>query len=133
MGRTRNSYDPWRHAQLLGATVIHRRLPNPKMVGAYSPEFDCIYLQPNLTYVVERCALAHEIVHWEHRDTGTKKHELRAERLSAQRLIHPDDLRWHLTVSNDLHQIARDLNVTLSTLHTYLAHVAQHATLNVAV
>lgn len=90
------------------------------MVAAYSPDTDRIYLRPGLTPIVERCALAHEIVHWEHGDTGTAKEEARANRISASRLIRQHELERLLAVTLDLQYIARELDVTVKTLTTYL-------------
>lgn len=114
-------YCPYRHAEQLGATIEYRRLSNPRIMAAYSPDTDRIYIRPGLTPVVERCALAHEIVHFEHGDQhSTCKTEGRAKRISARRLICQTDLERLLADTLDLQHIARELDVTVRTLTTYL-------------
>lgn len=81
-------YSPFRHALEAGINVVYvDALPSPKMAAAYSPDTDGIYIREGLAPEVERCALAHEISHWEHRDTGTPEEEARADTVAAVRLI----------------------------------------------
>lgn len=119
------TYDPWAHAEQLGARVIVRDdLPDEHMVGAYHPGFDCIYLRPGLSHTLERCTLAHELVHWEHGDDGCHaKHDARAKRISAERLIDPEQLHNAMADTLDLERIARELSVTIGVLTHYMASV----------
>ena len=88
-----SDYDPHAHADALGLPVIYRDLPEDDMVAAYSAEHEAIFVRPNLLRSVERCAIAHEIVHYEHQDIGnTRDQEDRADRIAARRLIRP----WRL-------------------------------------
>lgn len=115
------SYCPWKHAESLGIAIKHRQLPAP-MVAAYSPDSDLIYVKPGLRPTVERCAIAHEIVHWEYRDTGERPgEEHRANKIASQRLIDSEELTKLLADSHDYRQIARELGVTLTILKAYLA------------
>lgn len=123
MVNTSNSYCPYWHAKQLGIIIEYRHLPNARMVAAYSPDTDRVYIRPGLSPVVEKCALAHEIVHWEHGDSGTPKEEARANRIAAQRLIDPDTLKRAMADRHDIHTVAIELGVTLNTLKTYLQHV----------
>lgn len=121
MSIQRANYCPWQHATALGIQLEYRRFDNPKIIAAYSPVTDRIYIRPGLTPIVERCALAHEIVHWEHGDSHDGcKQELRARRISAQRLIGQYEIKNWLAQTLDLQHIARELDVTVRTVTTYL-------------
>ena len=115
------NYCPWKHAEALGIAIKHRQLPAP-MVAAYSPDSDLIYVRPGLRFIVEKCAIAHEIVHWEYRDTGERPgEEQRANKIASQRLIDSEELTKLLADSLDYRHIARELGVTLTILKAYLA------------
>src|SRR3546814_2691927 len=56
---------------MLGAPIVaNPTLPGP-MVAAYSRRRGVIFVRPNQPHAVERCAVAHELVHWEYKDVGT--------------------------------------------------------------
>ncbi|OJX72801.1 ImmA/IrrE family metallo-endopeptidase [Leifsonia sp. 71-9] len=107
-------YDPAVHAEDLGIPVIYRSdLPEPDMVAGFSLRFQAIFMLPNLHSAVERCALAHEIVHWERQDEhDTQGADDRADRIAARRLIRPSRIREAAEAGNDYGRIALELNVT---------------------
>ncbi|WP_460795984.1 hypothetical protein [Microbacterium sp. GXF0217] len=75
-------YDPWVHAEILDLPIIFRDdLPDDEMVACYSPDHEAVFVRPNLHGVVERCAIAHEIVHFEHGDIGAN--DIQEERADA--------------------------------------------------
>lgn len=128
-GACARDYDPWVHAEMLGARVVaNRTLPDP-MVAAYDPDRHAIFLRPNLPAVVERCGLAHELVHFEHRDVGeTKAQEERAERISTLRLIRPRRVEEAAQWGGGLGQIAIELGVTEKVMRRY-ARMVRNGTL----
>lgn len=114
-------YDPWKHAELLGATVVANATLPGAMVAAYSGRRHVIFVRPNVPYAVERCALAHELVHYEHRDRGTTHaQEDRANRTSALRLIRPSRLEEAAQLTDDVGAMAIDLAVTEKVMRLYV-------------
>jgi hypothetical protein len=113
-------YDPWEHADMLGATIVaNPTLPAP-LVAAYSDRRRVIFIRPNMPQAVERCAVAHELVHWEHRDVGTSpRQEQRADRISTLRLIRPRRLEEAASATSDIGVIALDLQVTEKVMRLY--------------
>ncbi|WP_105567161.1 ImmA/IrrE family metallo-endopeptidase [Microbacterium halophytorum] len=120
-GPCASDYDPHHHASELGLPVIYRDLPHPEMVAAYSAEHDAVFVRPSLHTAVERCAIAHEIVHFEHNDVGTTPaQEQRADRIAARRLIRKRRIAELARLTDDLAQIALELNVTEHMMRVYL-------------
>ncbi|UAJ80196.1 ImmA/IrrE family metallo-endopeptidase [Leifsonia sp. ZF2019] len=119
-------YDPWVHAEDLAIPVIvNPNLPSPKMIAAFSRRRGAIFLRPNQRDDVERCALAHEIVHFEHQDVGTtRSQEDRADRIAAQRLIRPTRLREVALQTDDPGRIAYELGVTEHMMRIYMRNHA---------
>lgn len=117
-------YDPWQHAEQLGVPVVtNATMPEGGMVACYSRERDAIFLRPGLRHDVEKCALAHEIVHFEHGDIGfSPRQEERADRIAAGRLIHPSRLVAAATTTSDPGRIALELGVTEHILRSYARH-----------
>lgn len=115
-------YDPWEHAALLGVPVVFRSdLPDPRMVACYSDQHAAIFVRPSLHGAVERCAIAHEIVHYEHADIGTNElQERRADRIAARRLIRPRRLEELSRLTDDPALIALELRVTERLMRTHL-------------
>lgn len=112
-------YDPHRHAEDLGITVVYRRLRTCN--GLYVPEQRLIFLQPRLHRVHERSVLAHEIVHAEFDDRGRDDfQERRADRIAARRLIAHDELRAVTPLSDDPGVWALELDVTDHMLDVWL-------------
>ncbi|MFE7846563.1 ImmA/IrrE family metallo-endopeptidase [Microbacterium sp. NPDC057407] len=107
-------YDPWEHAAMLGVPIVFRDdLPDPGMVACYSEEHAAIFVRPTLHRAVERCAIAHEIVHYEHGDVGTSiLQERRADRIAARRLIRPRRLLALEALTEDPAVVAFELHVT---------------------
>lgn len=118
-------YDPWEHAAGLGIPVIFRDdLPDRAMVACYSHVHRAIFVRTGLLAAVERCAIAHEIVHFEHGDIGATTHEEdRADRIAARRLIRPRRLREVAMVTDDPAVVALELGVTERMMRTYLQTV----------
>lgn len=122
-------YDPWEHAEMLGAQVVANPTLPGTMVAAYSHRHHVIFIRPNRAFAVERCAVAHELVHWEYRDVGTtNSQEDRANRISALRLIRPRRLEEVAAVTNDIGVMAIELQVTEKVMRIY-ARMARNGTL----
>lgn len=123
------SYDPWVHADMLGARIVSNMTLPHDIVAAYSHEMHLIFFRAGLPEDVERCAIAHELVHFEHRDTGTTEfEETRADRISTMRLIRPSDMEEIGEHTGDLAEIARELRVTEKVMRLY-ARMARNGTL----
>lgn len=122
-------YCPWEHAEILGATIVSNRTLPDHTPAAYSNELRMIFYRADLPEDVERCAIAHELVHWEYRDRGkSPREEARADRLSTLRLIRPSLLAELPLEHNDLAGLARELDVTENTMRRY-ANMARNGTL----
>lgn len=115
-------YDPWEHADMLDVPIVFRDdLPNDEMMAAFSTEHQAIFVRPNLHAAVERCGLTHEIVHFEHNDIGTTDfQELRADRITARRLVRPSRLERLYGTTEDPAVVALELNVTEKVMRTYM-------------
>lgn len=115
-------YDPWEHAEILDLPIVFRDdLPDPEAVACFSSAHQAIFVRPNLHAATERCALAHEIVHFEHNDIGSDDlQEERADRIAAQRLIRPSRIQDFYGITEDPGMIALELNVTEKTMRTWM-------------
>lgn len=123
------SYDPWAHAEQLGAEIVSNRTLPRDVVASYSHQLHLIFFRPDLPVDVERCAIAHELVHFEHRDIGKSQvEEDRADRISTLRLIRHSEVERLAAVTNDLAEMARELRVTEKTMRLY-ARMARNGTL----
>ncbi|WP_372984708.1 ImmA/IrrE family metallo-endopeptidase [Microbacterium sp.] len=120
-------YDPWAHAEILDLPVVFRDdLPDPSMVACYSAEHEAIFVRTNLHADVERCAIAHEIVHFEYNDVGTDDlQEERADRIAARRLIRPRRLEELSVVTGDPAVVALELHVTEKIMRVFMRMVRQ--------
>lgn len=120
-------YDPWVHAELLDLPIVFRDdLPDPEMVACYAPEHEAVFVRTNLHSAVERCAIAHEIVHFEHRDIGTNDiQEERADRIAARRLVRPSRLEELFGSTEDPAVAALEINVTEKIMRTYMRMIRQ--------
>lgn len=122
-------YDPWVHAEMLNAPVVANATLPGQMVAAYSRRRGLIFVRPNLPYSVERCAIAHELVHWEYQDVGTtNSQEDRANRISTLRLIRPSLLEMAAATTTDIGMMAIELQVTEKVMRLY-ARMARNGTL----
>lgn len=115
-------YDPWEHADMLDVPIVFRDdLPAPEMMAAFSVEHQAIFVRSNLHAAVERCSLTHELVHFEHNDIGTTDlQELRADRITARRLVRPSRLERLYGTTEDPAVAALELNVTEKVMRTYM-------------
>lgn len=116
------NYDPEFHARELGIPIVHRHdLPTPQIMACYSRRHDAIFVRPNLHHAVEKCAIAHEIVHFEHADIGTTKtQEDRANRIAAMRLVRPSRLEEFEGVTDDPARMALELEVTETIMRWFM-------------
>lgn len=116
-----SDYDPWTHAEMLDLPIVFRDDLPENVVAAFSSAHQAIFVRPNLHAAVERCALAHEIVHFEHNDIGTNDlQEERADRIAAQRLIRHSRLEAFHGITEDAGHIALELNVTEKIMRTWM-------------
>ncbi len=120
-------YDPWVHAEILDLPIVFRDdLPDPEMVACYSPEHEAVFVRTNLHAATERCAIAHEIVHFEHHDVGTDDlQEERADRIAARRLIRPRRIEELSGITDDPAVVALELNVTEKIMRVYMRLIRQ--------
>lgn len=110
-------YSPTEHLLTAGIHPIYRdQLPAVEMVAAYSPDTDAIYIRRGLSPVVERCALTHELSHWEHQDTGREREaeEYRAETTAAVRLIPATEYERTVSAALGEREAAYYLGVTVT-------------------
>lgn len=114
-------YNPWVHAEMLGAELIsNMTLPND-MPAAYSRELDVIFFRADLPEDVEYSAITHELVHYENKDDGKDPaQEDRADRIAAFRLIRPSRLAEELAEHGDIAEAARNMRVTEKLMRLYL-------------
>lgn len=119
------SYNPYEHAELLGADVIKSR--DVQGFGDYRA--GVIRIHPDLTQAEARCTIAHEIVHHEHRDDilgycGVAWLDNRLEcdvhAIAARRLIIPTELADAAKWAYNPNEIAEQLVVDTRTLYVWL-------------
>jgi Zn-dependent peptidase ImmA (M78 family) len=97
--------------------------------ASYSHQLGVIFFRADFPEDVERCAIAHEIVHFEYNDDGKSRHqEDRADRIATLRLIRPSRLARIMRETNDYAEAARELRVTEKTMRLYL-RMARNGTL----
>lgn len=107
----------------LPVTVSSAILPDG-LWGCYDASTDVILIDRRLTYTAKRCTLVHELLHWQHGDTGCSnnrsKQERRARTQTALTLVDPAELALleHM-YDDDLWSIADELNVTMQVLEDY--------------
>lgn len=113
-------YDPHIDAENKGIRIIYKD-PGANRLGLYVGTIHgapIILLKPGMSARIERCVLAHEIVHAEHDDQPTydlvwhAKRENRCDRIAAQRLIDPKKLQQVVAQYDDPGQWASELDVT---------------------
>lgn len=124
-GPCARDYDPWEHAEMLDLPVVFRDdLPEDDMVACYSHEHQAIFVRPGLLESVERCAITHEIVHFENGDEGTDDlQEERADQIAARRLIRPS--RIEMLSESDPGMVALELRVTEKIMRVYMRMLRQ--------
>ena len=106
----------------LPVTVSSAILPDG-LWGCYDHENRVILIDRRLTYAAKRCTLVHELLHWEHGDTGcsndSSKQERRARTQTALTLVNPTELALLERMYEYEWQIADELNVTTQVLEDY--------------
>ena len=87
------------------------------------PDRNLILIRPKMRSFVERSVLAHEIVHAEYGDPAghSAKHETRANRIAARRLINPREWAELTRLYTDGDKICQDLGVTRELFEAYLS------------
>lgn len=122
-------YCPWEHAELIGAPIVSNMTLPSGTYAAYSHQMHMIFYRADLAEDAERCAIAHELVHFENRDKGkSAREEARANRISTLRLIRPSRLQQIHVDHSDLPALARELIVTEKVMRLY-ASMARNGSL----
>ncbi len=123
------AYDPYRHAEALGAEVI----VSPAVAGWGDYRGGRIRVHPILNQAEARCTVAHEIVHHERRDDvlgycGVAWLDTRLERrvhaIAARRLIIVPELIDAVLWSDDAGEIAEQLVVDARTLYVRMVDLS---------
>lgn len=123
-GPCASDYNPWKHADMLGAEIVSNMTLPDDIPAAYSRQLDVIFFRANLPEDVEYCAIAHELVHFEHKDDGKSQlQEARADRTAALRLIRPSRLSCELEEHGDIAEAARNMRVTEKVMRLYMRMV----------
>jgi len=115
-------FDPFEEADRLGLSVEYDPwCLAPDECGAWLPQFNCIYLRPGMSTVLERTVLAHELghVHYDHRES-TPRTEILANLWAANHLIDMSQLVDAMKCSTDLQVWATELRVTPRLLRLYV-------------
>lgn len=111
-------------AVTMGVRVDYRPLPHGLM-GLYDLQKSMIIIDSSLSERQTRSTLTHELVHAEYMDQGCSsvlgsRAELRARRLTALRLIQPEDYRQaEEAYEGNKYLMAKDLDVTVQVLEDY--------------
>lgn len=112
------------HLLLLGVRIDYRPLPEGIM-GLYDAERRMILIDSTLSHDQTRSALMHELIHAEYEDPGCSHFfgahaELRARRLTAERLINREDyIKTEKIYEGNKYLMAKDLDVTVQVLEDY--------------
>ncbi len=121
-------YDPREQAEALGYTIAHGTLSSSHHDAETYHDRRLILLRYGLDLIEEDCAIAHEIVHIEHRDRPgvcrieQLRREHRCDRIAAERLIDPNRLRRAMLESTDAGAWCLELCVTPRLMRVYLRH-----------
>lgn len=100
-------------------------------MACYAKNLPAIFVRANLVFTVERCAIAHEIVHHQFNDPGNRSieaSELRADRIAASRLISQQKFLELQAQELSFSQIALELQVTARIMSVYLVSLASEKT-----
>lgn len=131
MHRSHEVYDPWEHAHQLGLTIRYGTLTEPEHHAEY---YDgegvdgggLMIVRHGLSYVEERCAIAHDNVHAERRDRpipdGPRRwrREARCNRIAAERLINGEQLLAIARETGDPGAWCTALDITPTLLVAYV-------------
>lgn len=117
----RSRYDPFAHAEQLGVRIRYDdRLP-PGELGAWVSVTRTIHLRPDLTALLTRCTLAHELGHAVHDHRGrSAAQERAADRFAIEHLVTLDAVVDQVRASPDPGRWALELGVTHRLLQVYL-------------
>lgn len=102
-----------------------QRPPAPQAGRALSQGADTILIDRRITYTRKRCALVHELVHWQHGDDTSNgcrggKLEQRCRHETAILLINPAEYALaERMYDGNPYQIAAELNVTIQIIQDY--------------
>lgn len=102
-----------------------QRPPAPQAGRALSQGADTILIDRRITYTRKRCALVHELVHWQHGDDTSNgcrggKLEQRCRRETAILLINPAEYALaERMYDGNPYQMAAELNVTIQIIQDY--------------
>ena len=112
--------DLYNTADHMGIQVREKRIADD-LNALYDDRKHIIYLSVGLNDRQKRCALAHELIHAKHHDTGRDpKSEWRARKETALWLINPlDYANAERVYDGNTYAIAVQLDVTLQVLHDY--------------
>ena len=105
-------------------TVGSARLPG-KLDGLYCLATNTVLIDRRITYTRKRCALVHELVHWQHGDDTSNgcrggKLEQRCRRETAMLLINPSEYALAERIyGGNPYQMAAELNVTVQVIEDY--------------
>lgn len=105
-------------------TVSSALLPG-KLDGIYCLATNTVLIDRRITYVRKRCALVHELVHWQHGDDTSNgchgsKLEQRCRRETAMLLISPAEYALaERMYDGNPYQIAAELNITVQIIEDY--------------
>lgn len=104
--------------------VASTRLPG-KLDGLYCLATNTVLIDRRITYTRKRCALVHELVHWQHGDDTSNgcrggKLEQRCRRETAMLLINPSEYALAERIyGGNPYQMAAELNVTVQVIEDY--------------
>jgi Zn-dependent peptidase ImmA (M78 family) len=112
-------YDPYKHAEDLGITVIHRNIRCAN--GLWVPDHDLIVIRSGMRAVHDRSALSHELGHavLGHRD-DRPKHEVMADRYAANNLLVLEEVVDAMKTAPDCHRLAHELGVSTRLMRVWL-------------
>lgn len=126
-------YNPWRELRAAGDEIVFKQVELPSGVAWWVPRRRVILMEPKLTQVRRRCALAHELAHRHLGHSGQCKYadskrqasrvERAADHWAARRLIEVEDLADVLSWTDDRDEAADELWVTRHLLEVRLEHL----------
>lgn len=96
-----------------------------KLDGLYCLATNTVLIDRRITYTRKRCALVHELVHWQHGDDTSNgcrggKLEQRCRRETAMLLINPSEYALAERIyGGNPYQMAAELNVTVQVIEDY--------------
>lgn len=115
------------HGPLSGrARPARGQRPSARQIGRHIlPRHNTVLIDRRITYTRKRCALVHELVHWQHGDDTSNgcrggKLEQRCRHETAILLINPAEYALaERMYDGNPYQIAAELNVTIQIIQDY--------------